>query len=163
MSTINVGFDNNSPQAIERAAGTLVAGKTTPYVSAAAAIAAVPAAYRYRGKTVLVDDGTGLKEYWWRVDTQDASLVPKMLGPFVMDFVVGDGGATTPAAGQPVYTDPAIKNSRILSFEIEGSGIRMKVRFGTIYGTYDPVAGTITLTNTLFSTDSWCQTTLIQL
>lgn len=163
MSTINVGFDNNSPQAIERSAGILVTGKTTPYGSAAAAIAAVPAAYRYRGKTVLVDDGTGLKEYWWRVDTQDASLVPKMLGPFTIDFVVGDGGATTPAPAATVWTDPRLVNCRVLSFEIEGAGIRLAVRFGNIYASYDPVAGTITLTNTVFSADAWYKTTLIQL
>lgn len=163
MSVINVGFDNNSPQAIERSAGTLTVGKTTPYVNAAAAIANVPAAYRYRGKTVLVDDGTGLKEYWWRVDTQDASLVPKVNVPLVMDFTVGDGGPTTPAPGQPVYTDPALIGVRVLSFQIEGADIRMKVRFGNIYATHDPVAGTITLTNTNFSADSWYKVLLIQL
>lgn len=160
MSTINVGFDNNSPQAIERSQGTLVAGKTTPYASAAAAIAAVPSFYRYRGKTVLVDDGTGLKEYWWRVDTQDSSLVAKIIQPLIINFVIGDGGSNTPAPGTSVYTNVAIKQCTLSNFEIEGAGIPLFVRAGNIYVTYDPAAGTITLFNTVFSADGWYRLTL---
>ena len=156
MSQINVGFDNNSPNAIERSQGTLVAGVTTPYASVAAAIAAVNIAYRYRGKTVLIDTGTGLMEYWWRVDTQDASLVPKVQQDTYIDFIIGDGGPNTPAAGTTVYTNPAIVNCVPLSFTIEGAEIALKPRAsGSAYATYNPTAGTITLTGTVFSTDGW--------
>lgn len=155
MSVINVGFDVNCPQAVDRSYGKLVVGKTTPYASTAEAVAAVNAAYRYRGKTVLIDDGTGAKEYWWRVDTQDSSLVLKNLGLQTLDFVIGDGGSRTPAAGTVVYQNDLIKNSTIEDFQIEGSSLAGFVRTGTAYSTYDPIAGTITITNTVFSTDSW--------
>lgn len=155
MSQINVGFDNNSGQEIDRKKGTLVAGVTTPYASTAAAIAAINIAYRYRGLTVYIDTGTGLMEYWWRVGTADNQLVLKNLYEQFVDFIIGDGGSVTPAPGTTVYTNPAIVNCVPLGFLIEGQEIALKTRVGTAWCTYNPTAGTITLTNTVFSTDGW--------
>lgn len=163
MSQINVGYDVNCPQAIDRSYGTLAAGKTVPYASVAAANAAVSSFYRHRGKTVLIDDGSGAREYWWRVDTQDISLVPKILHPFTIDFIIGDGGAFTPAPGTLVYTNPAIKNCIIYRFDVEGAGISRVPRMGSPYVTYDTNAGTETLTNTIFSNDGWYSILLKQL
>lgn len=163
MSQINVGYDNYSKQHIDRSYGALSVGANVPYASVAAANLAVNVAYRYRGKTVLVDDGSGAREYWWRVDTQDASLVPKVLTPQMADFVVGDGQSLTPVAGTVVYTNPALVNCRILGFEVEGSSIAGRVRTGTPYFTYGSVGGTITVTNTIFSQDSWYKVLFIQL
>lgn len=156
MAIVNVGFDNNSPQAIDRSYGALSAGRTTPYTSVAAANTAIISAYRHRGKTVLIDTGTGANEYWWRVDTQDASLVPKNMGEVAWDFVVGDGGQYTPLNGTNVtLANPNLVNCLILGFEVEGAGIPMFVRTGQVYGTYNPTTGVITLSNTNFATDSW--------
>lgn len=156
MAIINVGFDNNSPQAIDRAYGALSAGRTVAYASVAAANTAVISAYRHRGKTVLIDTGTGAYEYWWRVDTQDASLVPKVPGEQTWDFVVGDGGQYTPLNGTNVtLANPALVNAKILGFQVEGGGMPTFVRTGQIYATHDPATGIITLSNTNFATDSW--------
>lgn len=163
MSQINTGFDNNTPQAIDRSYGKLIAGVTTPYASPAEAIANVPINYRYRGKTVVVDSGLGLIEYWWRVDTQDSSLVPKVLLDQYVDFIIGDGGGFTPAPAATSYTNPTLINCKILAVEIEGAEIALRSRIGTAYAGYDPIAGKITLFNTVFSLDSWYKITFRQL
>jgi len=160
MSQINVGYDNYSKQHIDRSYGTLSAGANVPYVSVAAANLAVNGAYRYRGKTVLIDDGSGAREYWWRVDTQDSSLVPKVLSEQAIDFVVGDGQATTPVASTAVFPNPAsgstiLKNCVILGVEVEGAGLPGFVRAGFGYYTYDSNAGTITLSNTNYNNTTW--------
>lgn len=160
MSQINVGYDVNCPQAIDRSYGRLSVGVSVPYVSVAAANLAVVAGYRYRGKTVLVDDGTGAREYWWRVDTTDGSLVPKVLSEQTIDFVVGDGQATTPVATTLVFPNPAasstiLRNCVIMSVEVEGAGIPGFVRTGFGYYTYDASGGTITLNNTNFNNTTW--------
>lgn len=151
----NTGFDFFCPQAPDRAYGALSVGRTIPYVSVAAANTAVVVGYRYRGKTVSIDDGTGMKEYWWRVDTQDASLVPKNLYEQVLNFVVGDGQQYTPTNGTSVYTNPALVNAVLLDFGVEGSQYPTFVRTGQVYVTHDPTAGTITMSNMNFATDSW--------
>lgn len=151
----NVGFDFLCPQAADRSYGALSAGRTIPYTSVAAANTAVIAAYRYRGKTVSIDTGTGLREYWWRVDTQDASLVPKNLYEQAINFVVGDGQQYTPTNGTNVITNPALVNAIVLDFGVEGADMPLFVRTGQVYATHDPAAGTITLTNSNFATDSW--------
>lgn len=160
MSQINGGFDNNSPQAIEKAYGALSQGVTVPYANVAAANLAVPSSYRYRGKTVIIDDGTGAREYWWRVDTQDSSLVPKVLTEQVINFVVGDGQATTPVASTNVFPKPGsgftgLVNAVITGFEVEGAERPGFVRAGFAYYTTDPNAGTITLFNENFSNATW--------
>lgn len=163
MSQINVGYQNNSPQAIDLSYGAISSGVTVPYGSVAAANAAVPLAFRHRGKTVIIDLGSGANEYWWRVSTADASLVPKLSGNTPIDFVIGDGGSTTPANNTTVYTNPAIINCRIQGLYMEGGKIPLFLRTGTTYAIYDPVGGTITLTNGLFTTGTWWSINLTQL
>jgi hypothetical protein len=77
MSQINVGFDNNSPQAIDRAYGKVVAGVTVPFASVAEANAMVNVAYRHKGKTVLIIDGATVSEFWWKDGTANVNLVKK--------------------------------------------------------------------------------------
>jgi hypothetical protein len=77
MSQINVGFDNLSPQAIDRSYGKTIMGVTTPYVSTAEANASVNINFRHKGKTVIIDDGSGPKEYWWKAGTANVDLVLK--------------------------------------------------------------------------------------
>lgn len=77
MGQINVGIDNLSPQHIDRSYGRTIAGVTTPFTSVTQANAAVNIVFRHKGKTVLIDDGSGSKEYWWKAGTADVNLVLK--------------------------------------------------------------------------------------
>lgn len=161
MSQINVGFDNNSPQAIERTYGALAAARTVPYGSIAAANAAVNAAFRFRGKTVLIDDGTGATEYWWRVGTADNQLVPKILYEQMIEFVIGDSGVYTPADQSTAYPSVAqpnpgtLINCVILNVGGDGGGVPSIPRAGYQSYQYNKASGIITLVNTVFSLNSW--------
>ena len=157
MSTINAGFTNNSPQAVDNSYGALSVGRTTPYSSLAAAVAAINIATRFRGKTVGIDlgDGSGLVEYWWRVGTADNQLVQKISGEQSIDFVVGDGGLYTPAAGSVTLTNPNLINCVILSLGGDAGGIPPIARSGFQSYGYNITSGVITLTNTKFSNGSW--------
>lgn len=77
MPTINVGFDNNSPQHVDKVTGKIAAGRTIPYASISEALVGIPSAFRHVGKTCLIDDGTGMAEYWFFGGITDGSLVPK--------------------------------------------------------------------------------------
>lgn len=78
MAIINQGIDNYSPQALDRQYGKIGPGvKTIPYVSVAEANAAIYSGFRHIGKTVLIDDGAGPVEYWWKNGTTDPDLVVK--------------------------------------------------------------------------------------
>lgn len=161
MSIINVGFDNNSPQSIDRSYGKLTAGVTTPYVSVAEANAAINSAYRYRGKTIVIDlgDGSGAVEYWWRVGTGNAQLVPKILGEQPIEFVIGDGGANTPADQSTTYpggTNPGtLINCKILGVGGDSGVIPSIARIGYQSYQYNATSGIITLVNTVFSLGAW--------
>lgn len=160
MSQINVGYDVNCPQAIDRSYGALFQGSTIPYNSVAEANLAVNAAYRHRGKTVVINDAGFPREYWWRINTQDISLVPKVLQEQIIDFVVGDGQATTPVAGTNVFPNPAagftgLQNCVITEFSVEGAGRPPFVRAGFVYFTYNSGGGTITTNNENFSGATW--------
>jgi len=160
MSQINVGYDNYSAQAIDRSYGDLFQGSTIPYNSVAEANLAVNPAYRHRGKTVLINDAGFPREYWWRINTQDVSLVPKVTQEQIIDFVVGDGQATTPVAGTNVFPNPAsgfqgLKNCVITEFSVEGASRPPFVRALLAYFTYDSNGGTITTNNENFSGATW--------
>lgn len=77
MSTLNIGFDNHSPQHVDRSYGKTIGGRTTPYASVAEANTAVVSAYRHKGKTVLIDLGSGAEEYWWKNGITDVDLIVK--------------------------------------------------------------------------------------
>jgi len=74
--TINDNFSNNSPKHLDAkyAPGT---GASAIYASTAAAIAAVPSAYRAKGLTVFVTVGGSNLEYWWRDGILDGDLILK--------------------------------------------------------------------------------------
>lgn len=165
MSTINQGFLNNSPQAVDNSYGGLVAGKTTPFVSAAAACAAINAAFRHRGKTVIIDpgDGTGAYEWWWRVGTADANLTLKILSEQTIEFVIGDGGLFTPANGATTYANPNLVNCLILGFGGDQGGIPQVARSGFQSYSYNITSGVITMINTKFSINSWYKINFRQL
>ena len=153
MSQINVGFDNYSPQAVDRSYGALSAGANVPYASVAAAIAAVT--FRYIGKTVLIATASGNVEYWWRSGIGDGLLVPKINGEQRIDFVIGDGQGFTPADKATVLTIPAMINSAILGFGGDAGEISPIARTGFQSFTYSAPNGTISLVNTKFAQNSW--------
>lgn len=166
MSQINTGFDNFSPQAIDRSYGALSAGTNIPYASAAAACTAVLSAFRYRGKTVIIDPGTGAQEWWWRTGTADANLVPKILYPQTIDFYVGDGGAYTPPDTTIFYpggVNPGtLINCKILDFSGDVPFSPLP-RTGFQSYQYNPTSGLITLVNTQFAQNTWYHILYMQL
>lgn len=162
MGQINAGFDNNSPQSIERAYGALSAGRTVPYASVPAAIAAVQQAFRYRGKTVMIDDTINPpSEWWWRMGTTDQQLVPKILTEQMLEFVIGDTQFYTPADGATAYPNVLQPNNGflincvILGVGGDGGGIPSIARTGYQSYQYSKTSGIITLVNTMFSLNSW--------
>lgn len=97
MGQVNIGIDNLSPQHIDRSYGRTIAGATIPYLSVAAANAAININFRHKGKTVLIDtDGTNAVEYWWKDGTADVDLIVKqsaaagLVGPFQMILTTDD-------------------------------------------------------------------------
>lgn len=71
------------PTGIELSAGIVVGAakpvdaKYGPYASTAAALADIPAALRYSGLTVGVVFPDGVKEYWFKLGTQDSNFIEK--------------------------------------------------------------------------------------
>jgi len=86
---INDNFSANAGKAIDVKYGKTVQGKTVPYVSTTEANAAINVNYRYKGLTVLIDDGSGPQEYWYKNSVSNDGLVEKPTGARV--FSGGDG------------------------------------------------------------------------
>lgn len=77
---------------------------------------------------------------------------------FVIDFIVGDGGALTPTAGASQFnpTSNPLVGATILGVWVEGVKIAGVARTGgALYYTFVSSAGTITLTNGVFSADTY--------
>lgn len=162
MSQLNVGFDVNCPQNVDRSYGTLAAGRNVPYTSTAAAIVAVNAATRFRGKTILIDlgDGSGAQEWWWRLGTGDNQLVPKINYEQTLEFIIGDGGANTPLDQAIIYpggVNPGtLINCKIYEVGGDQGNLSSLTRNSPYqFYQYNLSSGIITLANTIFSTGSW--------
>lgn len=74
-------------------------------------------------------------------------------------FRIGDGGANTPTAGATVYNNPGLVGSQLVNFYIAGNAIALTAYPNATYATYNSSAGTITLTNGIFSNDAYCAVT----
>lgn len=74
----NDNLQINAPKPIDAKNMNFSGGAAIPYASVAAAISAIPSAYRHLYLTVwaLAANGDAL-QYWWQIDLTDASLVPK--------------------------------------------------------------------------------------
>jgi len=77
---INNGFSVNAGRGIDLRNGKIVSGMMVPYASVAEANAATPEAFRYKGLVKLIDDGTGMKEYWYLAGISNGDLVVKGTG-----------------------------------------------------------------------------------
>ena len=76
---IQDNFNLAAAKAVDNRYGALSGvGQTIPYTTTAAALSAIPSAYRHLGLTVGVLDGTSVKEYWFKDNT--STLVEKTPG-----------------------------------------------------------------------------------
>jgi hypothetical protein len=155
MSTVNTGFDVNVAQALDTKYGKLSSGKTVPYTSVAEANAALTPSFRYAGKTCLIDDGTGIDEYWYYGGIADGNLVPKVRKVKPLEIIIGAGAGYTVSTDKLTLTVTALQNKEILDFFIESQKTPLIVRTGSTYGTFTPSAGTILLTNGTFANDAY--------
>lgn len=77
---------------------------------------------------------------------------------FTIDFIVGDGQSFTPTANASQFNPPSnpLIGKTILGFWVEGLKTAGVVRTGgELYYTFNPSLGTITLTNGVFSQDTY--------
>jgi hypothetical protein len=79
--TIQDNFNTAAPKPTD--------GRYGPYANVAAAKAAIPEVYRYKGLTVGV--GTPVEEYWWDNGITDLDLVPKTAAGNVKSVTAGTG------------------------------------------------------------------------
>lgn len=82
----------NAPKEIDARKMNFTGGASVPYASVAAAVAAIPSAYRHLYLTIwaLAANGDPL-QYWWQADLTDASLVPKNKESYTLN---SDGSIT---------------------------------------------------------------------
>ncbi len=73
--TINDNFKTNAPKDIENRSGVFSGGAFIPYADVASANAAILSAYRFKGLTVRITEGSGWALYWYRDGILDANLV----------------------------------------------------------------------------------------
>lgn len=72
----NIATRSNKPT--DSRAMDFAGGVSAPFASIAAAISAINVAYRYQFLSIWAKAANGDSlEYWWRVDTTDASLEPR--------------------------------------------------------------------------------------
>jgi len=88
---INNGFSVNAGRGIDLRMGKIVSGQMVPYASVAEANAATPEAFRYKGLVKLIDDGTGMKIYWYDGGVADVNLVQYAFGTASNGIVKVDG------------------------------------------------------------------------
>lgn len=77
----------------------------------------------------------------------------------IYDFIIGDGGANTPVAGTTVYTNAALKGKAITSFKQAGIQLPLTPISGSAYAIFDSSNGTVTLSNSVFSSGSYYSVT----
>lgn len=73
--TLNDNIKTNAPKDIENRAGVFSGGAFIPYADVAAANAAILPAYRFKGLTVRITEGSGWSLYWYRDGILDGDLV----------------------------------------------------------------------------------------
>lgn len=71
-------------------------------------------------------------------------------------FIVGDGGANTPANGASFFTNPLLVGKTIIGMWVEGVKIAPVLRSGgNMYFTFASGSGQVTLTNGTYDTDGY--------
>lgn len=98
---INKGFKLNAGQYIDARWGGFTGIRSRPYASISEANAAVPQAFRSVGDFRFIDDGSGLKIYWYLNSTANGNLIPLSLLP----PQTGNGGKFLKTDGTSAYWD----------------------------------------------------------
>lgn len=75
---LNDNLQNNSPKALDNKHGKLVSVSWQPYADVAEANATINIAYRHKGLTVIIQEISGVAEYWYRNGITDGDLVKKV-------------------------------------------------------------------------------------
>lgn len=78
MQTINDNFHLNAGKSLDDRKGKVIAGKTVPFISVTEANSFILSSFRYIGLTVFVNDGSGLREFWYKNGTSDSDIVEKI-------------------------------------------------------------------------------------
>lgn len=92
---VNDNFQSNSPKHIDAKYMKFTGGQQQPYASPAEAVSTILSAYRYKYLTVLCLMNGDPVEYWWQIDTTDASLLPKSKE----SYNISANGSITPTPG----------------------------------------------------------------
>lgn len=85
---INDNFKINAPKPMDQRFCKFVDGASFPYASVSEANSIILSIYRYIGMTVLINDGSVNKEYWYKEGTDDLDLVVKSAGK-APSFITG--------------------------------------------------------------------------
>lgn len=94
-------YQNNSPKPVDNKYGRFVSGAFRAYTNVAEANSTISSAYRYKGLTVLIGDGTNDAEYWYKGGVTDQSLVLKSASPGGSDYTFeGFGVAANKTAAE---------------------------------------------------------------
>jgi len=87
----NDNFIITAPKAVDDKYCKTVGGVSIPYASVDEANGLLSIAYRYRGLTILVDNGGGLTEYWYRDGTANINLIIKTVGAVISQSLQSQG------------------------------------------------------------------------
>lgn len=140
-------------------------GNANPYfASVAAANSALKTIIRFVGLQVDISANGVITPYWYRDGITDGDLIPKSPEIFFKQFIVGDGGANTPADNTDTYTHPDLIGRTIILVLYPLVPLALTIKPGTLSGyayTYaqsEPAAGKVKLLNGVFTTGSACIT-----
>lgn len=144
---INDNFILNSGKSIDAKYGKTLQGKTVPYASTSEVNTAINVNYRYTGLTVLIDDGTGPAEYWYKAGTTNDDLVAKSAGgsSSVGNGLSTDEGGNVVFGGQLTQDVTLIDtNGKVLSMGSQtglNSGFVTLTPGGALFGQFNPSTG----------------------
>jgi nitrogen fixation protein len=109
------------------------------FVSTASALSSIAEDRRYIGLTVIVDDGSGATEYWFKEGVTDADLEAKSTG--------GGGGAAWGSITGTLSSQTDLQNA--LNAKVPYTGATANVDLGTYNLTADQLALNVNPTGTL--------------
>lgn len=151
--TVNDNFQVNSPKGIDAKYSKFSGGTYQPWASSAEAISNIVSAYRYQYLTVLCLMNGDPIEYWWRIDTTDASLEPKNKESYTLNGT----GTITLGAGYLYKTIVVLPTTTISNLQIgttlggtdiePGAAVTGGTAYVLDYPTYTASSKTLYFTN----------------
>jgi hypothetical protein len=102
---INDNFSIKAPKLLDDRSHKIAGGVAVPYTSINEALSTVSSSYRSIGLIMLINDGTGIKEYWYKNGIGDSQLelkkpdtinnIDQVPTPGHLDWVLSSDGAYT--------------------------------------------------------------------